>query len=132
MFPNRAAVEGVADQMQLAEVKGRSLWADARIRFFRNRAAVISLIMLAGVAAFALFGGALAQYEGDYVDFSLIGSNAYLGVPSIETGHYFGTDSNGRDLFARTVQGTGISLMVGVIGALVAVIVGTLYGATAG
>ena len=53
-------------------------------------------------------------------------------MPSIETGHYFGTDSNGRDLFARTVQGTGISLMVGVVGAMVAVIVGTLYGATAG
>ncbi len=132
MFPNKAAVEGVADSMQLAEVKGRSLWADARTRFFRNRAAVVSLIMLGCVAGFALFGGLLAEFEGDFVNFSLIGSNAYLGVPSIETGHYFGTDSNGRDLFARTVQGTGISLMVGVVGALVAVIVGTLYGATAG
>ena len=83
MFPNRAAVEGVADQMQLTEVKGRSLWADARTRFFRNRAAVISLILLGCIAGFALFGGLIAQYEGDYVDFSLIGSNAYLGVPSI-------------------------------------------------
>ncbi len=132
MFPNRAAVEGVGDAMQLAEVKGRSLWADARSRFFRNRAAVVSLVMLCCIGAFALFGGIFAQYEGDFVDFSLIGSNAYKGVPSIETGHYFGTDSNGRDLYARTVQGTGISLMVGIVGALVAVIVGTLYGATAG
>ena len=132
MFPNRAAVEGVGDAMELAEVKGRSLWADARTRFFRNRAAVVSLVMLMLVAGFALFGGVFAQYENDFVDFSLIGSNAYKGVPSIETGHYFGTDSNGRDLFARTVQGTGISLMVGIVGALVAVIVGTLYGATAG
>jgi oligopeptide transport system permease protein len=53
-------------------------------------------------------------------------------VPSLETGHYFGVDSDGRDLFARTVQGTRISLLVGVVGALVAVVVGTLYGATAG
>ena len=132
MLPNRAAVEGVAEQMHLAEVKGRSLWADARTRFFRNKAALVSLVMLGLVGAFALFGGVFAQYEGDFVDFSLIGSNAYKGVPSIETGHYFGTDSNGRDLFARTVQGTGISLMVGIVGALVAVIVGTLYGAIAG
>ena len=132
MLPNRAAVEGVGDAMQLAEVKGRSLWADARTRFFRNKAAVVSLVMLLLVGAFALFGGAVAQYEGDFVDFSLIGSNAYKGVPSFETGHFFGTDSNGRDLFARTVQGTGISLMVGIVGALVAVIVGTLYGAIAG
>jgi oligopeptide transport system permease protein len=132
MFPNRAAVEGVGDAMELAEVKGRSLWADARTRFFRNRAAVVSLIMLLLLAGFTLFGGVFAEYENDFVDFSLIGSNAYKGVPSVETGHYFGTDSNGRDLFARTVQGTGISLMVGVVGSLVAVIVGTLYGATAG
>lgn len=132
MFPNRAAVEGVGDAMELAEVKGRSLWADARTRFFRNKAAVISLVLLVLVAAFALFGQVIAQYENDFVDFSLIGSNAYKGVPSLETGHYFGTDSNGRDLYARTVQGTGISLMVGIVGALVAVVVGTLYGATAG
>lgn len=132
MLPNRAAVEGVAEAAQLAEVKGRSLWADARTRFFRNKAAVVSLIALLLIGAFALFGGAFAKWERDFVDFSLIGSNAYLGVPSIETGHYFGTDSNGRDLYARTVQGTGISLMVGIVGAMVAVIVGTLYGATAG
>ena len=132
MIPNRASVEGIVTEMELAEVRGRSLWADARSRFFRNKAAVVSLIMLACVAAFAMFGGIFAQYKNDFVDFSLIGSNAYKGVPSIETGHYFGTDSNGRDLFARTVQGTGISLMVGIVGALVAVIVGTLYGAIAG
>jgi oligopeptide transport system permease protein len=132
MFPDPAAVQSVGEAMELAEVKGRSLWADARTRFLRNKAAVVSLVMLGFVAGFALFGGVFAQFENDFVDFSLIGNNAYKGVPSIETGHYFGTDSNGRDLFARTVQGTGISLMVGVVGAMVAVIVGTLYGATAG
>lgn len=132
MLPNTASVESVAEAMNLAEVQGRSLWADARIRFFRNKAAVVSLIILILIGLFAMFGGVIAQYKADYVDFSLIGSNAYKGVPGIETGHYFGTDSNGRDLYARVVQGTRISLMVGVVGALVAVVVGTIYGATAG
>ncbi|PRY75478.1 oligopeptide transport system permease protein [Yoonia maritima] len=132
MFPNRTTVEDIENAAALAEVQGRSLWASARARFMRNKAAVVSLIVLILVAAFALFGGFFAQWERDFVDFSLMGRNAHLGVPSFETGHYFGTDNSGRDLFARTVQGTGISLMVGIVGAMVAVLVGTLYGATAG
>ena len=131
MILNRSAVAELEDTAMNA-VKGRSLWADARQRFFRNKAATISFVALILLGMFAIFGGVFAQYERDYIDFSLIGSNAYLGVPSIETGHYFGTDSSGRDLYARVVQGTAISLMVGIIGAVVAVVVGTLYGATAG
>ena len=131
MVLNRNAVLELEDAPMTA-VKGRSLWADARARFFRNKAATLSLVVLVLLGVFSIFGGLIAQYERDYVDFTLIGSNAYLGVPSIETGHYFGTDSSGRDLYARVVQGTAISLMVGIIGAVVAVVVGTLYGATAG
>ena len=132
VFPEKAVADGLVDAAQLAEVRGRSLWADARIRFFRNKAAVASLIVLGLIAVFAFFGGLIAQYERDFVDFALMGRNQTQGVPSIATGHYFGTDSSGRDLYARTVQGTRISLLVGVVGAGVAVIVGTLYGAVAG
>ena len=131
MLLNRNAVSQLED-VPIEAVKGRSLWVDARARFFRNKAATASLFVLIALGLFALFGGMLAQYERDFVDFTLIGSNAYKGVPSIETGHYFGTDSSGRDLYARVVQGTGISLMVGIVGALVAVVVGTLFGASAG
>lgn len=125
-------VELLGSTAHLAEVRGRSLWQDARVRFFRNKAAVAGLFLLILTGLFAAFGGLFAQYAPDHVDFSLMGANAYQGVPSIATGHYFGTDIDGRDLFARTVQGTAISLMVGIVGALVAVVVGTLYGATAG
>lgn len=132
MFPNADKMHDLAAAADLAQVRGRSLWADARTRFMRNKAAVAALVVLTLITAFSLFGGYFAKYPADFIDFTLIGSNAYLGVPSWETGHYFGTDANGRDLFARVVQGTRISLMVGVVGAAVAVVVGTLYGATAG
>ena len=132
MLPSQQTVESLQNAAHMAEVQGRSLWTDARIRFFRNKAALVSLVLLALIAAFAVFGEFFAQWERDFVDFTLIGSNATKGVPSLETGHYFGTDANGRDLFARTVQGTRISLLVGIVGAMVAVVVGTLYGAIAG
>lgn len=125
---NRGMAEGLSD----APIKGRSLWADARIRFFRNKAAVGSLIVLILVGLFAAFGGHLAAYSNEEINWAIIGQVKELGRPSISSGHYFGADDLGRDLFARTVQGTQVSLMVGVIGSLVAVVVGTLYGATAG
>ena len=115
-----------------AASEGRSLWQDARSRFFRNHAAVASLAVLLLVAAFALFGGFIADWSNEEIDWPMLGSVAEKGAPSLANGHWFGVDELGRDLYARTVQGTRVSLMVGIVGALISVVVGTLYGATAG
>lgn len=115
-----------------AEADGRSLWKDARIRFFRNKAATVALIVLVLITAFAFFGDLFARYDGESIDWARMGDIAGQGAPSLENGHWFGLDELGRDLYARTVQGTRISLLVGFVGALVAVVVGTLYGAVAG
>ena len=128
----RRAIRAFAAADAESAAGGRSLWSDARRRFFRNRAAVASLVVLVLVAAFAIFGDLVASWSNEEIDWSILGSVAEEGGPSIANGHYFGVDELGRDLFARTVQGTRISLMVGVIGALISVVVGTLYGATAG
>lgn len=125
-------MQALAARLSQPEVKGRSPWADARRRFRRNRAAMVSLAVLVLVGLFAIFGNQLAVWPNDEMDFSVMGQAAQLGAPSWQNGHYFGTDDLGRDLFSRTVQGTQVSLMVGLIGAGIAVIVGTLYGATAG
>ena len=109
------------------EVEGRSLWADARTRFFRNRAAVTSLLILAFIGLLVLIGPYLSQYQFDSIDWGYMAS-----PPSMENGHWFGTDSLGRDLFVRTLMGGRISFMVGIMGALVAVLIGTVYGAAAG
>ena len=128
----RRAVRAMAGSEIDAAPDGRSLWQDARARFLRNRAAVASLVVLALVAAFALFGDLIAAWSNEEIDWAMLGSVAQMGAPSLANGHWFGVDELGRDLFARTVQGTRISLMVGVVGALISVVVGTLYGATAG
>ncbi|KRW93934.1 ABC transporter permease subunit [Paracoccus sp. MKU1] len=125
-------MQSLAARLAEPEVKGRSPWADARRRFRRNKAAMVSLVVLILVGLFALLGNQLAAWSNEEMDFSIMGQAAQLGAPSWANGHYFGTDDLGRDLFSRTVQGTQVSLLVGLIGAGIAVVVGTLYGATAG
>lgn len=125
-------MQSLAARMAAAEVKGRSPWADARRRFRRNKAAMAGLCVLMAVALFAVLGPWLAAWPSDEMDFQIMGQAAQLGAPSWANGHYFGTDDLGRDLFSRVVQGTQVSLMVGLIGAAIAVGVGTLYGAVAG
>ena len=53
-------------------------------------------------------------------------------APSLSDGHFFGTDSVGRDLFVRTLVGGQISLLVGIVATAVSLLIGTAWGATAG
>lgn len=124
-----ALAENIVEQQA---IKGRSLWQDAMARFVRNKAAVVSVFVLAFITLLSFVGPLFAPWDYETIDWATMGNAASMGYPSIETGHYFGTDDLGRDIFARTMQGTQISLTVGFLGAAVAVIVGTLYGAISG
>lgn len=128
--PQQPKTAEMAEHM--AEVKGRSLWADARTRFLRNKAAMVSLVVLVLVFLFAFFGHLLTPYDNETIDWEVLGNVAKVGQPSFENRHYFGFDDSGRDLYSRVVQGTQVSLMVGIVGAMIAVVVGTIYGASAG
>ncbi len=117
----------VAEFATELEVKGRSLWQDARRRFLRNKAAVVSLIILGFITLAVIVGPHCSAFTYEDPDWNAMGA-----APDFAAGHFFGTDSLGRDLFVRTLIGGRISLMVGILGSLVAVIIGTLYGAAAG
>lgn len=124
-----------ANEFELAssdEMKGRSLWVDARSRYARNKMATICLFTLILVCIFSIFGNYFAAYSNEEIDWAVLGMTYEKGYPSFETGHYFGTDEMGRDLYARVVQGSRISLAVGFIGAIISTFVGTVYGAISG
>ena len=112
---------------QVAVVKGRSLWVDARQRLIRNRAALVSSVLLAMLLLLVIVGPWLSPHDYDKLDWDNIWQ-----PPATESAHYFGTDSLGRDLFVRSLEGGRISLLVGFVSTLVSLIIGVTYGATAG
>lgn len=128
--------EAAADQAERANealnVNGRSLWRDAFDRFTRNRAAMACVAILAAVVLFTIIGPFFAQWSNEEIDWARMGDIAGQGAPSIETGHFFGLDELGRDLYSRVIEATTTSLLVGLIGAAMALIVGTIYGIVAG
>ena len=133
IFANTQKVRDFADQTAaVASVEGRSLWQDAGRRFLRNRAAVTSVIVLSLVLLFSFIGPFFAVWTNEEIDWGTLGQVVEKGRPSLESGHFFGTDDLGRDLYSRVIQGTQVSLTFGAVGAMIAVIVGTLCGAGAG
>ncbi|RZL06145.1 MAG: ABC transporter permease subunit [Rubrivivax sp.] len=118
-----------------SELKGRSLWADARRRLLRNRAALAGMIVLGVVALLALLAPLLSPHAYDAVNYDIIACapgwwpvEASCKAP----GYLFGTDAVGRDLFVRTLYGARVSLAVGLVASLVSLLIGVLYGAAAG
>jgi oligopeptide transport system permease protein len=109
------------------DARGRSLWVDAWHRLMKNRAAVVSAIIMIIMLLLVLFGPMLLQWEGDFTDWDNTSS-----PPSLETGHWFGTDAVGRDILVRTLEGGRISLLVGLVATLVSLAIGVSYGAVAG
>jgi oligopeptide transport system permease protein len=93
-------------------------------RLLRRPSARLSLLVLACVFLGATFLPLALNYQSQTTS-----SDAFL-APN--TSHLFGTDLNGRDVLARTLQGARISLLVGCAGALVSLGIGTSVGLLAG
>lgn len=95
---------------------------DAWIRLRKNKAAVISMVVIVIILLFAIFAPMLSSYNYRATDYN----NTYL-KPCLE--HPFGTDKYGRDLWVRCWMGTRISLLIGVFAAMLDLFIGVTYGA---
>jgi ABC-type dipeptide/oligopeptide/nickel transport system permease subunit len=129
-------------QVVAVEPKRRSsgLWRDTAKNVLRQRSAVVGLLILAMFVFIAVFADQIATHD-PYE--SLLGVEPgvtaraapcihLLGCPADKPEHFFGTDSNFRDVFSRVVFGTRTSLVIGLAAIGFAIFVGSTIGALAG
>ncbi|MTT32956.1 ABC transporter permease subunit [Terrilactibacillus sp. BCM23-1] len=102
-----------------------SYWKGAWIRLLQNKLAMFGLIFLILLAIMAIFGPFMSQY-------SVSSQNLQDQNLSPSHNHWFGTDDLGRDVFTRTWYGARISLIVGLLAALVDLLIGVIYGGISG
>jgi oligopeptide transport system permease protein len=88
---------------------------------------MIALVVLGLLMLLVIFGPLVSAYRFDYTDWDRMSVS-----PSVSSGHFFGTDALGRDLFVRTLYGGRISLMVGFVATFVSLVIGVTWGAVSG
>lgn len=123
----------------IGDYHANSLWRLTLRRLFRQRSAVIGMILLGSLILVAIFAPVIAPY--DPLE-SLIGKEDVtkrqapcihlLGCPEDQPQHIMGIDGNFRDVFSRVIYGARISLTVGFATVGFAIIVGTVLGALSG
>lgn len=132
--------------------EARSFWKDAALRFCKNKGAVFGLVMIVVIIALAILGPSMSGYDYRTQEMSqrnlpphiagwdnapifngkYEGYNAYQEKGIENVTHIFGTDTLGRDLFARTWTGTRISLYVALLAILIDTFVGMSLGLISG
>jgi oligopeptide transport system permease protein len=120
-----APLERVAEP-EAAPAAASSLWSDAWRRLRRNRVAVGAGVFLAVMSALTL----AAPWLPGLADPAL--QDLKLGALPPSLAHWFGTDELGRDMLARVIYGGRISMLVGLVGTLVSLVIGVTWGAVAG
>ncbi len=132
-----------------------SFWQDAWLRIRKNKAAIVSVFILAFIVFMAFAGPFMVEHDPNEVN--VTHANLPPKVPGLEklgifdgvgkmgsktldlyelkkvdTYYWFGTDSLGRDLFSRLWKGTQISLLIAFVAAFIDVVIGVIYGGISG
>ena len=96
-------------------------------RLSRNKLAMVGLLMMTIIIGLALCADLIADYNQ-----AVVGMNIMERLQPPSAKHWFGTDGYGRDVFARVVHGSRLSLSLSIVSMAVAVAVGSLIGAISG
>lgn len=100
-------------------------WQDAWRRLKQNKVAMVALAVLIVVIFMCIFGPKISGHS--YTEQLITRVNE---KPSAE--HWFGLDNLGRDMFARLWIGGRVSITIGIVGTIIEILVGSIYGGAAG
>jgi len=100
-------------------------WQDAWRRLKQNKVATLSLIILILISLMTIVGPYINGFRFEVTNNDLINVKPN-GV------HWFGTDNLGRDVFSRVWAGGRVSIIIGLIGAFIDTVVGSIYGGISG
>ena len=100
-------------------------WQDAWRRIRKNKIAFFSLCLIVLYILLAIFAPIFSQY-----DFSTQSVEKMSQSPS--SGHWFGTDTLGRDLWVRSWMGARVSLTIGFAASIINALVGSIMGGISG
>ena len=92
-------------------------------RLAKNKGAVVGMILIIILILIAIFADVIAPWD------LVVKQNAVIRLQAPSAEHWFGTDTYGRDVFARVIHGSRISLLIGVGSAAFCLIVGGFFGA---
>jgi len=129
-----------------------SYMKDVMAAFRKNKGATFGMIMILIIVLLAIIGPMISghTYDGIVVehmslvprvpglekigifDGTLNGTNQYLAKGLKDVYYWFGTDTQGRDLFTRVWQGTRISLIIALTAVLIEIFIGMVYGLVSG
>ena len=127
MRPEDFVIEGVSriEEQERIASKPVTYGQDAWRRFKRNKVALIAALLLLALVGLVVLGPVFSGYPVQ----ERANARARNLAPSAE--HWFGTDTMGRDLFTRTCVGGRASIAIGLAGAAIVIVIGTLYGGLA-
>lgn len=148
---SKFSVVGI-QEVSVQDFQDEAHWREVLRYFFRHKGAAIASFVLLAVILLALLGPLLTEFTYDDLnpkrqnlppripvleqigifDGTRDGQNVYEAKGFSEEYHYFGTDSLGRDLWARTCYGIRISLYVALVAVLIDAVIGITLGLLCG
>ena len=109
--------------------RSRGPWRRAARRYLRRPVGVVALVVLLVLVAVGVEAGRIAPYTVNFVDLAHLNEAA---GPTLAGHHFFGTDYLGRDLFSQTLYGLHTSVVIALMVAAAAAVLGVLVGSVAG